>query len=266
MIEELLLPMLIMGLIGLIIAIILVYLDKKLKVENELNPKVEEVLEALPGNNCGACGYANCEAYAKAVSKNTTLIGKCIVGGKEVAGKLVKILNVKESDKFEKKVAVVHCKGGIKCKDSFDYVNVDSCKAALLLGNKKECKQGCIGFGDCKNVCKFNAVKMVGGLPAINLEKCVGCGMCVKECSLNLITLNTKKEEIVIECNTNLNIKKRVKTCENSCIGCGICAKVCPKNAITMVNGLPVIDYSKCIKCQLCVKKCPRKVIRKFEF
>jgi Na+-translocating ferredoxin:NAD+ oxidoreductase subunit B len=266
MVNELLFPMLIMGFIGLVIAFILVYFDQKLNKNEEVDTKTKAVIEALPGNNCGACGYASCEAYGLAVSKNSKLMGKCKVGGREVDEKIADILGVKTLGEVERKVAVVHCKGGDKCKDSFEYVGVQSCKGALVIGNKKECKQGCMGFGDCKSVCKFSAISMKGGLPKINLENCVGCGKCVLECPLNLISLNSKKEEIVIECNTGLDIKKRVKACESSCIGCGICAKVCPQKAIEMIDGLPRIDYSKCVKCGLCVQKCPRKVISKYSF
>ena len=33
--------------------------------------KIEEISNALPGMNCGACGYAGCFAYAQGLAKNS---------------------------------------------------------------------------------------------------------------------------------------------------------------------------------------------------
>lgn len=52
----------------------------------------------------------------------------------------------------------------------------------------------------------------------IDKEKCIGCGMCRKDCAAH---------NIVIE-----NHKARVLS--NDCIMCGHCAAVCPKNAVTV--------------------------------
>ena len=51
--------------IGLVFVLILIVAYVKLKVEQD--PKVEAVLDVLPGVNCGDCGLAGCGAYAEAV-------------------------------------------------------------------------------------------------------------------------------------------------------------------------------------------------------
>ncbi|MDD5459907.1 MAG: (Fe-S)-binding protein, partial [Phycisphaerae bacterium] len=51
--------------LGFVFALVLLIAHEKLKVE--VDPKVEQVYEALPHLDCGACGYAGCSSYAKAV-------------------------------------------------------------------------------------------------------------------------------------------------------------------------------------------------------
>ena len=60
-----------MGVLALILGIILVTLEAKWK------PKYEGILKHLPGYNCGACGYAGCEALAKAIQENPEEYTKC---------------------------------------------------------------------------------------------------------------------------------------------------------------------------------------------
>ena len=52
---------------GIVIGIILGIAGEKFKVE--VDPKEEEVLAALPGNNCGGCGFAGCSGLAAAIAK-----------------------------------------------------------------------------------------------------------------------------------------------------------------------------------------------------
>ena len=52
--------------IGAVAALILVIASKYMSVpENEMFPAIRE---CLPGANCGACGYAGCDGYAKALA------------------------------------------------------------------------------------------------------------------------------------------------------------------------------------------------------
>jgi len=53
------------GSLGLFFGASLAYASKKFAVE--VDPKIEEILEKLPGANCGGCGYSGCSGYAEAV-------------------------------------------------------------------------------------------------------------------------------------------------------------------------------------------------------
>ena len=71
---------LILGAIGLIAAVILYFVSKAFKVVED--PRIDEVVEHLPGANCGGCGFAGCRALAEAIVKANTLEGyKCPAGG-----------------------------------------------------------------------------------------------------------------------------------------------------------------------------------------
>ena len=60
----------------------------------ELDPRVKEVLQALPGSNCGACGLPSCEAAAEAVVEGEAPPTICKAGGSDVAEALGKIMGV----------------------------------------------------------------------------------------------------------------------------------------------------------------------------
>ncbi len=79
-----------MGTLGFAFGLFLSYVSEKFKVEE--SPIVKEILEALPGINCGACGYPGCEGYAKAIVKGDG-IDKCLPGKKSgVEEKIKEIL------------------------------------------------------------------------------------------------------------------------------------------------------------------------------
>ena len=65
--------------IGAAAAVILAVASRLLRVEE--NPLVELVAEALPGANCGGCGFAGCDAYAAAVVVNADVPANVGTGG-----------------------------------------------------------------------------------------------------------------------------------------------------------------------------------------
>ena len=57
----------IVGGTGLFIGVFLGIAGKKFAVE--VDEREEAILEVLPGNNCGGCGYAGCSGLAAAIVK-----------------------------------------------------------------------------------------------------------------------------------------------------------------------------------------------------
>ena len=93
---------------GLFIGVFLGISGKKFAVE--VDEREEAILDVLPGNNCGGCGYAGCSGLAAAIVSGEAEVGGCPVGGAPVAEKIGKIMGV-DAGAQERKVAFVKCGG-----------------------------------------------------------------------------------------------------------------------------------------------------------
>ncbi len=255
-----------MGGISTLFAFILFIAHKKLKVE--VDPRVEQILDALPGVNCGACGYASCRALAEAIVKGDTLVSSCVAGGSDTAGKISRLMGV-ESTTVQKRLAFVRCgaQNEQRTKKAI-YQGVKNCRAAsIIMGADIACPYGCIGFGDCEVACPFDAIKMVKGLPQINLNKCTGCGNCIKVCPRNIIFLESLDDiNYKVACSSLEKGKKARQVCKKSCMACGLCEKFCPFDACELKNNLAYIDPLNCQRCGICAIKCPTNAIVQINF
>ena len=79
------LAVVIVGGTGLFIGIFLGVSDKAFAVETD--EREDAILEVLPGNNCGGCGYAGCSGLAAAIVAGEAEVGGCPVGGAPVCRK-----------------------------------------------------------------------------------------------------------------------------------------------------------------------------------
>lgn len=246
---------------GLIIGVALVFTGRKFAVE--VDERETAVRECLPGNNCGACGFAGCDAMAAAIVKGDAPVNGCPVGGAPVAAEVGKIMGV-SAEAQEKKVAFVRCAGTCNVsKQKGNYVGIRDCRSAALAGVKVyECDHGCYGFGNCAAVCPQGAIHVVDGLARVDREACIGCQLCTKECPQNLIEMMPYAKHVAVQCHSTEKGPQVRKSCSAGCIGCGLCEKNCPFDAIHVNNNLAHIDYDKCKQCKICVGKCPAKVIR----
>ena len=67
----------VVGILGILIGVFLGIASEKFKVE--VDEKEILVRNELPGNNCGGCGYAGCDALAKAIAAGQADGGACPV-------------------------------------------------------------------------------------------------------------------------------------------------------------------------------------------
>lgn len=251
---------------GLIIGLILSLAGKKFAVETDERESL--VREALPGNNCGGCGFPGCDGAAAAVVSGKAPVTVCPVGGAAVAGKIGEIMGQEVGD-TERMVAYVRCSGiwGVT-KKQYEYSGVDSCAMVSLLpgGGPKACTHGCMGFGDCVKACQFGAISIWSGVARVDIDACKACGACIKACPRGLIELVPyEKNPYHVACNTKDRGKAVMDVCGAGCIGCKKCEKNCPVGAVTVQNGAAHIQYDLCINCGTCAEQCPKGCIIKWE-
>ena len=250
------------ALIGLIVGYLLVLVGKKFEVH--VDPKEAAVRDALPGNNCGACGYAGCDAMATAIAKGEAPVNGCPVGGEPVGEQISQIMGV-EMSAADKKVAFVKCAGDCeKAPKKANYVGIESCSSAINAGiGNKACDFGCLGFGDCVKACPFDAIHIVNGVAFADRSKCRACGKCVIACPKHIIELLPDKSQYAVACSNKDRGPAVKKVCSTGCIACKMCEKACENDAVHVVDNVSRIDYDKCQNCGKCSEKCPVHVIPK---
>lgn len=231
--------------LGLLFGIGLMTAARKFAVDED--PRIKAVFDALPGINCGACGYKGCRAYAEAVVTGAE-VNLCIPGGSDTAQALAGLMGVELGASGPRLRAVVHCQGGTEqCRNRFDYVGAQDCRAAQITGGgPKACTYGCLGFGTCADACPFGAITMgEDRLPDIDPAKCTACGICVQTCPRAIISLVPAECPIYLGCSTHGRGKAVKDVCTVGCIACGLCARKDPNGAIQLVDFLPVLDFEK---------------------
>ena len=251
---------LVIAVIAVLVAVGLVYTGKKFAVE--VDERVVAIREKLPGNNCGACGFAGCDALAAAISAGSAPVNACPVGGAPVAQAVGDIMGT-TAGAMERKTAFVACKGTCEVtKNQGNYVGVRDCRAAVLSGlNVTDCTYGCLGFGSCAEVCPEQAISIQNGVAVVNRSRCVSCGLCVKACPRGLISLIPESRIVRVQCSNRDRGPLVKKVCSAGCIGCGLCAKQCEAGAIEFDGTLARVNPDKCTLCGKCAAKCPAKVI-----
>lgn len=259
---EILIPILSLTALAFLFGAILALANVMFKVEKD--SRVEQIFEALPGVNCGACGYAGCAAFAEAVAKGEAPTNGCPVGRKKVADEISKIMGASAGEDSQRMVASLVCGGSHEAaKTKMVYHGIQDCRAAVLIdGGDKTCPYGCLGLGTCVRACPFDAISMgENGLPIIDTQFCSGCNKCRDACPKGVIRMVPDSAEVVVACNSHEKGASVLKACKVGCIACAKCVKVCPSDAITIIDNLAVIDSHKCNNCGACIEACPTNAI-----
>lgn len=252
-----------LGGIGLLSAVALGVAARYFAVE--VDPRELAILELLPGANCGACGYAGCSGYARALVSGDIPPDLCPPGGADVVRKLANILGVVATI-TEPQVAVVFCQGDNgKAKAKYRYLGMIDCIAAQRLADgPKSCPGGCLGMGSCERACSFGAIEMTAdGLAVISRERCTGCRKCVAVCPRQVIRMTPLSDSVHVLCNSHDAGAAVRKYCSVGCIACQICVKTVPE-AYCVEDRLARVLSGQNEEAVQMVTKCPTHCIRDF--
>ena len=127
--QGILIATLVVGVVGLVLGLALVTASKKFYVETD--ERVTQVRECLRGANCGACGYAGCDAVAEAIVKGEARVDACPGNSTENIAKIAAILG-KEAIDQDPQVAYVRCAGTCEAtKAKASYVGIATTETPL---------------------------------------------------------------------------------------------------------------------------------------
>lgn len=251
---------------ALVFAVALGIANRKLAVE--VDPRQSAIEAALPGANCGGCGFPGCAGYAEALVEGKAAANQCGPGGPAVAARVAQILGVELGDTWPR-FPVVHCCAGSDVRPPRpERYHISSCAEAAVAGQSQACAYGCLGLADCMHVCPSGAIRMINGLPVVDYRKCTSCGNCERACPRLIIRLIPFKADqmTVVACNSKDpgRSMRELHICPVGCIGCGACVRAIP-DVFQMTVNLAVMDYRKydaLADMTPAAGKCPVKVIR----
>jgi len=259
-----------LAILGFVLALLLFVVSKRFAVKED--PRIGQVLETLPGANCGGCGFPGCGGMAAACVKAAdagSLEGlNCPVGGAECMEQVAGILGV-EVAAAAPKLAIVRCNGTCEKRPHVRvYDGVTSCRVAnTTCMGETQCSYGCLGCGDCVAACQFDALHMnpETGLPEVDAAKCTACGACQKACPRGIMEVRTvsgaNKDAFVVTCMNMDKGAEAMKICASSCIACKKCQNACGSDAVHVGNNVAYINPEACVLCGACFEACPRGAI-----
>jgi len=268
--QVILIAVIALAVLGFALALLLYVVSKRFAVKED--PRIGQVLEALPGANCGGCGFPGCGGMAAACVKAAdagSLEGlNCPVGGAPCMETVAGILGM-EVAAASPKLAIVRCNGTCAVRPKVtSYDGVKSCRVAnsTCMG-ETQCSYGCLGCGDCVAACQFDAIHLnpETGIPEVDALKCTACGACAKVCPRGIIEVRNvsgdNKDAYVVTC---MNMDKgadAMKICGSSCIACKKCQNACGSDAVHVGNNVAYINPEACVLCGACFEACPRGAI-----
>jgi Na+-translocating ferredoxin:NAD+ oxidoreductase RNF subunit RnfB len=250
---------LVMGALAALLAALLTIAWKWLAVEEDEH--LQAVMEALPGNNCGACGRPGCRGFADSLLAGTAEPAECTVSTAADKSRIADLLGI-EVGEAERRVARLACAGGTNvARLKANYVGEPSCAAAALVsGGGKGCSWGCLGYGDCVASCDFDAIRLdEHDLPSVDEAACTACGDCLEACPKDLFSLEPAADRLWVACRNRSAGEDLLADCEVACTACAKCAFDAP-DLITMAGNLPVMHTTQTAD-RTAIERCPTGAI-----
>jgi Na+-translocating ferredoxin:NAD+ oxidoreductase RNF subunit RnfB len=248
--------------LGLLFGALIAAATKKFWVWDD--PRIDDVVAMLPGNNCGGCGQPGCRAFAENVVAGQIQPAQCTVMSPADVKAVADYLGV-DAGSVAKRVARVLCGGGSDLAVRVaEYRGLQSCAAAATVaGGGKGCAWSCLGLADCERACSFHAIVMNDrDLPVVIPSLCTACGDCVEACPRGLFTLMPVEQKLIVQCRSLLEGAAAEALCAAACNGCGRCAVDAAPGLIRIQNGLAVIDYSRnAVAEPSATRRCPTRAI-----
>lgn len=251
-----------MAALGALLASVLIIANRRLYVYED--PRIDQVEDLLPRANCGACGTPGCRPFAEMLVKGEIEPGRCTVNSPAMNLLIADFLGVALGG-GEKRVARLACAGGAHVAViRAAYGGISSCRgAALVAGGGKGCAWGCLGMGDCAEVCDFGAIHLDRyGLPIVDEAKCTACGDCVSVCPKDLFSLHPVGHRLWVACKNRDVGDEAEHECDVVCTACARCAQDSPEGLIKIQDNLAVIDYTKnAVASKVAIERCPTGAI-----
>ncbi len=158
---------------------------------DETDEETVAIRENLPGNNCGGCGYAGCDAFAAAVAAGVVTADRCSGGISSLQLDNISKITGKDIKARKKSVYTVLCKSSCaaSARLRYNYTGVRDCvlAAETIPEGPGACIHGCMGYASCVRVCKHDAIHITNNTAVIDKDKCTGCASCAHICPRGLI-------------------------------------------------------------------------------
>jgi len=140
--------------------------------------------------------------------------------------------------------AVIACAGPEASPLFYHYKGFSDCRIVhTLFSGDRHCRDACLGYGTCVDVCPRSAISLTDkGLPIVS-EDCDGCGICVGECPMGTIKLVPRNADYYICCSSHLLPEERPGFCPSACTACHLCEKLSPSGGFSIKAGIAVINY-----------------------
>jgi Na+-translocating ferredoxin:NAD+ oxidoreductase RNF subunit RnfB len=216
------------------------YLSSAWKRRTARSEGAAAVEALLPGYDCSLCGQKDCRSYAAAVDGANADPALCSPGGAELEEAIRALLGHRRGDQRGKAMcAVVRCGGGGAARKEYVYSGHQSClSASLLYGGPNTCKEGCIGYGTCAEVCPVGAIVVEDALARIVPSLCTGCGLCAASCPTGVISLVPRESEWYVACYSHQKAEKKKDACAAACTACGECSRLSSRFEFSVLGEL----------------------------